>query len=261
MTVLLSLAKTFLIPGSAWFLVTGIGLALLLLSRERTFAWGRRWLAALFLLYVALSVPLVSDWLDRSLSSARPIADATEAQGAATMVLLGNGAITVGRMGTDIDLPGLNTALNISEAARLYRLLGGRRIIASGGIPPGSVARRPESEVMRDYLLRLGIPDRDIVLESASVNTIEQARHVAALVPAGSRVLLVTAPSHLPRAVALFRGRGLDVVPAVSASRPQPTGSWSSRLLPDRFALRSSEMACYELLALAFYWLRGDIAG
>ncbi len=158
MTVLLSLVKNFLIPGSTWFLVTGVGLALVLLWHQRTFRWGRRWLAALFLLYVALSLPLVSDWLDRTLAGTRPIADANEARGATTMVLLGNGAFTVGKVGSDIDLPSLNTALNVSEAVRLYRLLGGQRIIASGGIPRGSVARRPESEVMRDYLTRLGIP-------------------------------------------------------------------------------------------------------
>ncbi len=158
MTVLLSLAKNFLIPGSTWFLVTGIGLALVLLARERTFRWGRRWLAALFLLYVALSMPLVSDWLNRGLSGTRPITDAREARGATTIVLLGNGVTTVGTVGTDIDLPNLETALNVSEAARLYRLLGGGRIIASGGIPRPGVARRPESEVMRDYLTRLEHP-------------------------------------------------------------------------------------------------------
>jgi uncharacterized SAM-binding protein YcdF (DUF218 family) len=261
MTVLLSLAKNFLIPGSTWFLVTGIGLALVLLARERTFRWGRRWLAALFLLYVALSIPLVSDWLNRGLSGTRPITDAREARGATTIVLLGNGVTTVGTVGTDIDLPNLETALNVSEAARLYRLVGGGRIIASGGIPRPGVARRPESEVMRDYLTRLDIPDRDIVLESASVNTAEQARHVASLLPAGSRVLLVTVPSHLPRAAAVFRGRGLNVVPAMSASRQEPARPWGYRLLPDRFALRASEIACYEWLAFALYRLRGDIAG
>ncbi len=48
----------------------------------------------------------------------------------------------------------------------------------------------------------------------------------------------------------------------MSASRPEPvTGTWGARLLPDRFALRASEIACYEWLAFAFYRLRGDIAG
>ena len=114
----------------------------------------------------------------------------------------------------------LNTALNVSEAARLYRLLGPRHVIASGGMPPGGAGKRPESEVMREYLVRLGVAAEDIALESASINTTEQAEQVAALLPRGARVLLVTAPAHMPRAAALFRSRGLDVVPAVSGSLP-----------------------------------------
>ena len=46
MAVLVSLAKSYLIPGSPWFLIVGVGVALLLLSGRRTVAWGRRWLAA-----------------------------------------------------------------------------------------------------------------------------------------------------------------------------------------------------------------------
>lgn len=260
MAVLLAVAKNLLIPGSTWFLVTGVGVSLLLLVSQRTFQWGRRLLAALFVLYVALSLPVVADTLDRTVAGSRPIASASEAAGAATIVLLGNGGVTVGPPDADIDLLSVNTALNVSEAVRLYRLLGGRQVIASGGIPLGAIARRPESDMMREHLLRMGVPSRDIVLEPASGNTLEQAQRVAALLPRGSRVLLVTTPSHAPRAVALFRSHGLDVVPAVSASRPQRNGTWFARMIPDRFALRASEMTCYELIAYAFYKLRGDIA-
>jgi uncharacterized SAM-binding protein YcdF (DUF218 family) len=260
MAVLVSLAKGYLVPGSPWFLIVGVGVALLLLSGERTRNWGRRWLAVLFMLYVALSMPLVSGWLHRALAGAGPITDAREARGASTIVLLGNGVITVGPAATAIDLPGLNTALNVSEAARLYRLLGRRHIIASGGIPPGGAGKRPESEVMRDYLARLGVAAEDIALESASTNTTEQAERVAALLPPGTRVLLVTTPAHMPRAAALFRNRGIDIVPAVSDSLPEGERGWTDGFVPNRYALRGSEVAVYELVAFAFYRLRGDIA-
>ena len=259
MAVLVSLAKSYLVPGSPWFLIVGVGVALLLLSAERTRVLGRRWLAALFVLNVALSMPLVAGWLHRSLAGAGPITDARQANDASIIVLLGNGVVSVGPAATAIHLPGLNTALNVSEAARLYRLLGRRRVIASGGMPPGGAGKRPESEVMRDYLAGLGVPVEDVVLESASTNTTEQAAGVAALLPKGARVLLVTAPAHMPRAAALFRTRGLDIVPAVSDSLPDTESSWAERLVPNRYALRASEIAVYEFGALAFYRMRGDI--
>ncbi len=185
MGVLVWLGKTYLVPGSPWFLIVGVGVALLMLSSRRTLDWGRRWLAALFLLYVALSMPLVSGWLHRTLAGSGPITDAREARDASTIVLLGNGVITVGPAATAIHLPGVSTALNVSEAARLYRLLGRRHVIASGGMPPGGAGKRPESEVMRDYLARLGVAGEDVELESTSNNTTEQAEHVTAMLPQG----------------------------------------------------------------------------
>jgi uncharacterized SAM-binding protein YcdF (DUF218 family) len=259
MAALVSLAKTLLIPGSTSFLIVGVGLALLLLTSPRTAAWGRRWLALLFALYVALSLPLVATLLHRGLSGVSPLTDAQQARGAATIVLLGNGAVSVGSAATALHLPSLNTALNVSETARLYRLLGRRRIIASGGIPRTGANTRPESEVMRDYLARLGVAGEDIALESASTNTTEQAERVAALLPRGARVVLVTAPAHMPRASALFTARGLDVVAAVSGAIPSTERTWLEQLVPNRFALRASEVALYEGLAFGFYRLRGEI--
>jgi uncharacterized SAM-binding protein YcdF (DUF218 family) len=261
MAVLVSLIKHYLVPGSPWFLIVGIGMALLLLAGERTRALGRRWLAILFVLYVALSMPLVSSWLLKSLAGTGPlVADAGQARDTSPIVLLGNGVVSVGPAATAIHLPAVNTALNVSEAARLYRLLGRRRIIASGGMPPGGAGKRPESEVMRDYLAQLGVAGEDVALESTSINTTEQAAHVAALLPKGARVLLVTSPAHMPRSVALFRRHGLDVVPAVSDSLPDSTRTWMQALVPNRFALRASETAAYEFGAYVLYWLKGDIA-
>lgn len=261
MAALLTLAKTCLIPGSTLFLVVSVGVALLLLARPRTAAWGRRWLGLLFAVYVALSLPLISRWLLLGMAGVTPITEPSQARDAATIVLLGNGAITLGAVATAVHIPSLNTASNISETARLYRLLAGRRVVASGGIPPGGANTRPESEVMREYLLRLGVPDADIVLESRSTNTTEQAEQVAALLPRGARVVLVTTPAHMPRASALFRSRGLDVVDAVSSAHVGVRRSPVWQVVPNPYALRASEAVAYEWLGYLFYRLRGDIRG
>ena len=261
MGVMFSLAKNYLIPGSPWFLIVAVGIALPLLSRPRTVAWGRRWLGAWFLFYIALSLPLVAGSLHRSLAGTDPISDARSARDAATIVVLGNGIVTAGPEATAIHLLSVNTALNVSEAARLYRLLGPKPMLASGGMPPGGAGTRPESGIMREYLVRLGVAADDIGLESTSINTTEQAEKVAALLPRGARVLLVTAPAHMPRAAALFRHRGLDVVRAVSGSLPDTPSTWTGDLVPNRYALRASEAAVYEVIAFAFYRLRGDISG
>lgn len=260
MDIALWLAKTYLVPGSVWFLVVGLGFGVLLLFTGAV-AWGRRWLTLLLLVYIAIGMPAVALALRDTLGRVEPVAAAADAQGATIIVTLGTGVVTVGPSETAIDLPGVETAMNVSETARLYRLLGRRRIIASGGRPFGGVGRRPEGEVMRDYLVRLGVAADDITVEPASTNTIEQAANVAPLLPAGTRVLLVTEPTHMRRALALFRARGLDVVPAVSGWLPGVELGWGARLVPNRYALRLSERVVYEYLALVYYGIRGNTAG
>lgn len=259
MDVVLRIVKGYLIPGSPFFLVAGVGIALLLLTTERGVAWARRWLFLLAAAYVVLGVPVVTGFIHRTIGGHAPVGDAGDARGAGVIVVLGNGAVTVDASGPAIDLPSLETALNIGETVRLHRLLGGRPVIASGGIPPGGSNKRPEAELMRDYLVRMGIPAGDIRLDSASRNTTEQATNIAAMVGPKARVLLVTVPVHMRRAEALFRTRGVDVIPAVSGSLPVESTDWASSVLPNRFALRASEKAAYEVLGLAYYWMTGDI--
>ena len=258
MDIPLWLAKTYLVPGSVWFLVLGLAVGVSLLFVGAV-ASGRRWLTTLLLAYVALGVPAVALALRDTLGRISPIAAVADAHGTTTIVLLGNGVVTVGPPETAIDLLGVETAMNVSEAARVYRLLGRRPIISSGGRPIGGAGRRPEADVMRDYLIRLGVPADDITLEPASVNTIQQAEHVAAMLPGGARVLLVTEPTHMRRALALFRARGLDAVPAVSGSYPGVELGWGARFLPNRYALRLSERVMYEYMGLAYYWMLGKM--
>jgi uncharacterized SAM-binding protein YcdF (DUF218 family) len=255
----LFLVKSYLVPGSPMFLIIAIAIGLALIARPALTAWGRRWLAAVLILHTALSVPAISGWLQRSMGGVGPIMSAADAGAARIIVVLGTGVVTVGPGEQAVDLPSVSTASNIAEAARLYRMLGRPRVIASGGMPPGGAGRRPEAEVIRPFLLRLGVADADIALESRSINTIEQAGNVAAMLPPGTPVVLVTVPTHMRRAAALFRTRGLTVTPAVSDSTEPRLTSWTSPWTPNRYALRASEMAVYEALALGYYGARGEL--
>jgi uncharacterized SAM-binding protein YcdF (DUF218 family) len=259
MAPILFIVKSYLVPASPMFLIVAIGVGLVLLTRPSAAVWGRRWLAAVLLSHTLLAVPAVSDWLQRCLGRSSPIRSASEAGAARTIVVLGTGVVTVGPKSDAVDLPSVGTASNIGEAARLYRLLGRPRLIASGGMPPGGSGLRPEAEIIRPFLTRLGVAEADIALEPASNNTVEQARNVAAMLPRGTAVVLVTVPTHMTRAAALFRHQGLTVIPAVSSSAEARVTNWTAPILPNRYALRGSELALYELLALAYYGATGEL--
>ena len=140
-------------------------------------------------------------------------------------------------------IPTRQTAWTVLEGARVYHLLDGPTVIASGGIVVPGIQLEPEADIIARELERLGVPHDHIVLDSSSVNTHEQSLRMETLVGHGTRMVLVTTPMHMPRAVALFRARGLDVVPSPSALAfrppdlpkllwlaPNPDSLWASRL-------------------------------
>jgi uncharacterized SAM-binding protein YcdF (DUF218 family) len=99
------------------------------------------------------------------------------------------------------------------------------------------------------------VPSAQIVEESGSKTTREQAKLVPAVLRAHGvgRFVLVTSPTHMRRALALFRAEGLDPAPSVSLIRSEnaPPVSWA---LPSDEALRQSNEAVYEYAAWAYYW-------
>jgi uncharacterized SAM-binding protein YcdF (DUF218 family) len=259
MDVVLWIGRSYLVPASPMFLVLGVLLALLLLGRERTRPAGRAVLWGLFFLYLLCSTPFVSGLLAQMLGGTARLERAEAVREAEAIVLVGCGVLTAGDDVVPVHLPGVETAFNISETVRLYRLAGGTRIVATGGMPPGGAGTIPESEAMQQYLLRMGVAAPHIVLESASTNTLQQARNVAAILPRGARIVLVTVPTHMPRTAGFFRAQGFQVTEAVSGlARSEEAESPIGHFVPQRYALRASERAMYEVLGLAYYWLRGD---
>ncbi len=105
----------------------------------------------------------------------------------------------------------------------------------------------------------LGVRPQDIRLEMESRDTAGQAKIVADLLGRG-KFFLVTSAAHMPRAMALFRKRGVEPIPA-----PPIFGSGTAMgLSPPSFfpgtgALGQVEVAVHEYLGLAWAWLRGAI--
>jgi len=218
--------------------------------------WGRRWLTLVALVYAVMSVPQGTAWLqDLSVGTPPRVRSVEQADGARTVVLLGNGAHRADDGRRSLQFPSVETAYNVLEAARVHRVLGSPRIIASGGDPFGS--RNSEAAVMRDLLIDLGVPADAIVLEPDSRTTHEQAVNIARMVDRSHPIVLVTVSRHMPRARALFEAQGLRVIPSASAYDLQQSPGYWRWWLPSRLALRMSEMLVYERLARVNAWLRG----
>lgn len=135
----------------------------------------------------------------------------SEIEQADAIVLLGGALRGDSQMGI---LPDLNQyADRLVHAVALYKAGKAEFILLTGGSSPGS---RSEAHLMQDVLAVMGVPARHLILEDQSKDTHDNAVNSALLIKARGmrRILLVTSAFHMPRANALFRAQGLDVIPA-----------------------------------------------
>ena len=115
---------------------------------------------------------------------------------------------------------------------------------------------------MQTLLEFMGIPSSAILLEDQSRNTSENASFSAPLLRErnAQEILLVTSASHMPRAAALFKAQGFQVIPAptdfIVADRDWEAlsqGSLASKLLnlfPSASSLNLTTNALKEYLGL-----------
>jgi uncharacterized SAM-binding protein YcdF (DUF218 family) len=257
LALLRALAKA-LMPGRLPFLLVGLAVGLLfLLFRGRAARWGRRWLALLVGGYALLSLQGVSDLLIDVLRVPHPrIERAADAPGVGVIVLLSNGAYEAPGRQSPRWVVNLQSGYGVREAARLYRVLGDPLVIASGGRGDGALGP-PESQALTDALEASGVPADHILQEAKGQATRDQAVNVSTLLRARgvTRVLLVTTPVHMRRALGAFRAQGLDPIPAPSSLDYGGPAFWR----PTALALVGSATAIHEYAALAYYELRGWI--
>lgn len=158
--------------------------------------------------------------------------------------------------------------IKFSEAAdRLFQTIGLYKtgyidkFVVVGGSGSLLYPEMIESELVRSYLLQIGIPENDILIENKSKNTYENALFTAELLEQQNfrdSCLLVTSASHIRRAKACFTKAGVKV-------KGYPTNqldtdfrySPAALLLPDASILGNWQLLIHEMLGYTVYWLKG----
>ncbi|MBQ2991306.1 MAG: YdcF family protein [Clostridia bacterium] len=87
----------------------------------------------------------------------------------------------------------------------------------------GANEPRAEGDVMRDWLLERGVPEEDVVAETASFNTRENLTYARAIMESRglSEALIVTSDYHVARALELCRQTGIPATGKGSPSKPE----------------------------------------
>jgi uncharacterized SAM-binding protein YcdF (DUF218 family) len=148
------------------------------------------------------------------------------------------------------------------QAAEVYHHQEPRLpVLVTGGNLDRHARGRPDADLMRDFLVTLGVGPADLIVENAARSTYENALESRKLLERrGIReIILVTDASHMLRAVRCFRKQGIAATP--SACRHRATEfRWSlAQFLPSPGAAGSCLDTAHEWLGLAWYLMRGRI--
>jgi uncharacterized SAM-binding protein YcdF (DUF218 family) len=172
------------------------------------------------------------------------------------IVLLGGGSERVQGYGGDMSLMFPTEGSRVLEAARVFALVSPDWIISSGG--PGPLDQAPSSIVMRDALVRLGVPASRIVLESASRTTHDEAVLIAPMLKAlgVQQTIVVTSDIHMPRSLGAFRAAGVLAIGA-PAEDSGVHASKQERWWPSARGLLFSTQVLHECVGLVYYGVRG----
>jgi uncharacterized SAM-binding protein YcdF (DUF218 family) len=237
--VLRKLVEAMLLP---------IGISELLLIAGLVFR--RRWLAVCggVILY-ACSTPIVGSLMIRPLERVYVPKSVAASRDADAIVVLSGGVVR------GITAPGIQWGGSSNRYFTGFDLAvaGKAKLIIFSGAAADDSDGPSQGAILQQAAIGHGIQPERVILMGSVLTTEDEARAVSQI-PGVHSVLLVTSAYHMPRAVLLFRARGLDVSPFPTDERVLgPQRVRFARLIPGSGALEDCETAMREYYGLAVY--------
>ncbi len=165
------------------------------------------------------------------------------------IVVLGGGIRTnpVGPLGVaDCD-----SFFRVLEGIRLWKAIPGSKLIVSGGrFHPDDMT---SGEAMATVARQMGVPPVDIIEETRSLDTLDEARFLKPLL-GQTRFALVTSALHMSRSLETFRGLGMNPIAAPTDFRATGIRLKSSSILPSAKSMVLLQRAIHEYVGML--WMR-----
>jgi uncharacterized SAM-binding protein YcdF (DUF218 family) len=149
------------------------------------------------------------------------------------------------------------------QAIELYKKGKIRKILYSGG--SGSLLHPDEIDGpwIKRYLVTIGIPEKDIIIENISRNTFENAvmaKPILDRIAPNGKYLLITSAYHMRRSLRCFAKAGISIDPYSTDRISGPSKYELGYLfIPDTFTFASWYLLYHEVLGFVFYKISGYI--
>ncbi|QGS50452.1 YdcF family protein [Shewanella putrefaciens] len=226
---------------------------ILLLLLVSLFIWRRTMakylVASAFILLLFLSSQLSVSTLVRPLESIYPI-NSTPISGQCFVMVLGSSHSDI-QAATAVQSLSAVALARLSEGIRQLGLGQDCILIVSGW--GGELTQISHAEMMAKAAVELGVDKSKIIQFPLARDTLEEAQYLKWEL-GDSSFRLVTSASHMPRAMAIFTGKGLLASAAPTDFRARDDFWW--RLTADN--LVSSQRAIHEYIGRLWLWIKQE---
>ena len=160
-------------------------------------------------------------------------------------------------IGEGIEL--FRSADRLTEAVALYGEGKINKLLISSGVHEEGHPEHNEAKITSDLLMRMGIPQSDIVLEQNSWNTYQNAMMTKELLgERDTEILLITSAFHMNRAKACFEKQGFKVVPyPVDFIADNEPRDWTWYVIPSFRTLTEWQIPLKEWVGTIVYRTKG----
>ncbi len=261
MFILKNIISGFLLPLPLSLLLSFLGLYLLWFTTKQKA--GKILVSVGLVILVLFSYSAIADKLLRPLErrydtfeikSSSTVPETEDESAIKFVVVLGGGHTS------DPELPLISqiskgSLVRLIEGIRIYRKYPGAKLLLSGGVVFDPVS---EAEIMARVAREIGVPERDIILESKSKDTRDEALLIKPIV-GNEPFVLVTTASHIPRSIALFKKLGMNPIPSpIGHSVKDRQGLSPSSFFPSTGNIYKVQLAIHEYLGMTWAKLRGQ---
>ncbi|MFQ3574416.1 MAG: YdcF family protein, partial [Thermodesulfovibrionales bacterium] len=197
-----------------------------------------------------LSIEPTSDLLMRGLEGDLQIPKKADVD---VIILLGGASDLQAPDLTGLGSPNGDTLARVVTAVRLYKDVKVPIIVSSGKVFENKPS---EANILKRFLIDLGVPEDKIIIEDKSRDTIENARYSKEIcVQRGfKKPAIVTSAYHIKRSVMSFKKVDMSVIPIPAKFKTWQGKAYSwDDYLPRASNLLDSSTALREYIGLVFY--------
>lgn len=210
---------------------------------------------AVGLLY-ALSTPVISDLIFKSVEGAYGYQDSASLEKADAIVVL-SGMLWINELDASYEVEWGEACDRFFRGVELYEAGRASCLVFTSGKSPYNLTELSEGEILKKEAIKRGVPAQDILVSKVVLNTSAEAAAVSALLDQNKKIILITSAFHMKRAQHLFEKQGLEVMPyKVDFKTPPKATYFLIDFLPTAKALHQTEVAFRELLGRLYYGTR-----